>query len=192
MGTVATGYGALQRAATGASEHPAESAKANPSRVVACSRMVQKASAAAVALLLGLISPAVARATAQTQMVATINVTRKARGLPPVRIARPIHRIALQHSDSMATRHYFAHTSPSGVTLKDRILRSGFVQGYYWRGAETLAYGYRSAKATVRAWLGSSEHRAVLLSPTFQWVGIGRAFRHGTAYWTADWVRRWR
>jgi hypothetical protein len=71
--------------------------------------------------------------------------------------------------------------------------------GYSWTAGETLAWGWGTrsgAKATVKAWLNSPEHRAILLSPTYRWVGIGRNcgsyLGHPDAcVWTADFVTRW-
>jgi uncharacterized protein YkwD len=99
----------------------------------------------------------------------------------------------------MILRDYFAHTSPSGQTVRDRIIRSGFVTGYSWMGGETLAWGTGTLAGpvnTVKAWMGSPEHRAILLSPQFTRVGIARACGHflghtGACVWTADWVVRY-
>ena len=99
----------------------------------------------------------------------------------------------------MVRRNYFAHTSPTGSTVSYRIQRSGFVSSYSWRAGETLAWGtgaHASARATAEAWLKSSVHRAIMLSPTYRWVGIGRQcgrYRGYTdaCFWTADFVIRW-
>jgi uncharacterized protein YkwD len=99
----------------------------------------------------------------------------------------------------MILRDYFAHTSPSGRTVFDRIVNSGFVAGYSWSAGETLAWGVgpmATPTTVVRLWLASPEHRAILLSRTWRWVGISRACGRflghvGACVWTADWVRRW-
>ena len=77
-------------------------------------------------------------------------------GLGAVLPSSLLHAVALQHSDDMILRDYFAHTSPSGQTVKDRIMRSGFVTGYSWMGGETLAWGtgtLAGAVSTVKAWM---------------------------------------
>jgi uncharacterized protein YkwD len=74
------------------------------------------------------------------------------------------------------------------------------VDGHAWRAGETLAWGWGTqagAKATVRAWMHSAEHREILLSPTYRWIGISRTcgrFKHRSSacVWTADLVRRTR
>jgi uncharacterized protein YkwD len=128
-----------------------------------------------------------------------INAVRQKYGLGAVQPSSQLHAVALQHSDDMILRDYFSHTSPSGQTVKDRIMRSGFVNGYSWIGGETLAWGTGTLAgpvSTVKAWLGSPEHRAILLSPSWTRIGASRACGHflghvGACVWTADWVARW-
>jgi len=128
-----------------------------------------------------------------------INDIRTAYGVGIVRGSSALRGIALSHSWDMLRRDYFAHTSPTGSTLTYRIQRSGFVRGYSWQAGETLAWGtgtHTSAKATAGAWLKSPEHRAIMLSPAYRWVGIGRECGRFLGYthacvWTADFVIRW-
>ena len=128
-----------------------------------------------------------------------INHTRAVHGIGAVRGSSSLRRVALSHSADMLRRDYFAHTSPTGSTLTSRIQNSGFITGYAWTAGETLAWGWGTqagAKATVKAWLHSPEHRAILLSSTYRWVGIGRNcgrfLGHSNAcVWTADFVTRW-
>jgi uncharacterized protein YkwD len=167
-------------------------------------KFAQRGLVAAVVSVLGLGTLGAAAATAaatppRTALLVQINAVRVAYGLKAVQPANLLHRIALGHSDDMILRDYFSHTSPSGWTLKDRLMHSGFVRGYGWRGGETLAWGLgptATALATIHAWLHSPEHRAILLSPSWGQVGISRACGHflghvGACVWTADWVQRW-
>lgn len=137
--------------------------------------------------------------TPRAALLYRINQARAAHHLPPVRPTRRLQVASARHTDDMMTRGYFAHTSPSGSTLYRRIVRSGFVSGYSWLGGETLAWGTGSLatpRSTVRAWLASPEHRAIVLSSDFHWVGISRTCGEykghaGACVWTADWVKRW-
>ena len=132
-------------------------------------------------------------------LVKRINHVRARHGLDPVDASRALHRAAIRHSDDMVYRDYFSHTSPSGSTMVHRILRTGYVSGYSWVAGETLAWGWGSktgARATVRAWMHSPEHRAILLSPRYRVIGAARACGSflgysGACVWTADWVARW-
>jgi uncharacterized protein YkwD len=148
---------------------------------------------------LGAGAAAAAAKPPRTELLGQINAVRVAHGLRAVAPARLLHGVALGHSDDMILRDYFGHTSPSGWTLKDRLMHSGFVRGYIWMAGETLAWGLgptATPLATVQAWLHSPEHRAILLSPSWRQVGISRACGHflghvGACVWTADWVARW-
>jgi uncharacterized protein YkwD len=149
----------------------------------------------------GSVAPPAEAATvpARTVMLHRINVVRALYGLAPVRGSSTLHVAAIRHSDDMLSRDYFAHTSPSGSTIYDRIVATGYVNGYAWAGGETLAWGTGTlggVRATVRAWLHSPEHRAILLSPTYRAIGAARACgrfmgHSGACVWTVDWVRRW-
>jgi len=135
---------------------------------------------------------------ARTLLLDRINTVRVAHGLRRVYPSTQLRGAAKSHSLDMLRRNYFAHTSPTGSTLYDRIVGSGFVNGYTWLGGETLAWGtgtLAGARATVHAWMLSPEHRAILLSSTYRWVGISRECGNYQGHsdacvWTADWVKR--
>lgn len=153
--------------------------------------------AAVAAAVLIAASPASAT-TPRGQMVRQINRVRVAHGLRPVHQARGLRLAARAHTADMLRRGYFAHTSPTGSTLGRRIVASPFVTYGRWQAGETLAWGVGRvgrARAVVRAWMRSPEHRAVLLARGFRWVGIGTAVGrfqgHARArVWTADWAHR--
>jgi uncharacterized protein YkwD len=135
----------------------------------------------------------------RTALLYEINRVRHLHGVAPVYAAPKLQAAANRHSDDMMARNYFAHTSPTGSSVYSRIVGSGFVNGYSWLGGETLAWGTGSLATplgTVNAWLASPEHRSIMLSPTYRWVGISRDCGtyegHATAcVWTADWVKRY-
>jgi uncharacterized protein YkwD len=127
-----------------------------------------------------------------------VNRVRRAHGLRPVAPSPRLHWAARWHSSDMLAHDYFAHTSPTGSTLYDRIVHSGFRTDGYWQAGETLAWGTGTAATpafVVHAWMNSPEHRAIVLSPLFRFVGIGRARgrflgRRAAIIWTADWGHR--
>jgi uncharacterized protein YkwD len=98
----------------------------------------------------------------------------------------------------MLWRGYFGHTSPTGSTLTYRVMSSGFVTYGQWWAGETLAWGcggYGDPATVVKEWMHSPEHRAILLSPRYHFVGIGRSYgtflgQPGAAVWTVDWGHR--
>jgi uncharacterized protein YkwD len=143
------------------------------------------------------VAPAYA-STARHRLFVYINRARARHGLPPVGHGRSLHIAAQRHSSNMISLDYFAHTSPSGSTLYSRVLQAGFVHYGSWWAGETLAWGtgtYGSPRHTVRMWMHSAEHRAILLSANAKLVGIGRARGsflgyYGAVVWTADFAHR--
>lgn len=166
-------------------------------------RLPMLIAAALLALALAAIAPRpAAAATAppvRTALLYRINEIRVGHGLARVYPSLRLQHTAAHHSDDMMVRDYFAHTSPTGSSVYSRIVGSGFVSGYSWVAGETLAWGNGSLAtptATVHAWLESPEHRAIMLSAQYHWIGISRTCgnyqgRPSTCVWTADWVKRW-
>ena len=64
----------------------------------------------------------------------------------------------------------FRHTRPDGTRcftiFKENALR-------YKAAGENLAFGYSQAGDLVRAWMNSPSHRANILDPDFNFIGIG-------------------
>ena len=123
-----------------------------------------------------------------------INNQRVEHHLPRVSYSPGLRFAALRHSQDMLRRQYFAHTSPVGSTLYTRVINSGFYRVGSWTAGETLAWGtgsYGTPYGTLRMWMNSPEHRAILLSRSFECVGISRVLgrfqgHYGAAIWTAD------
>jgi uncharacterized protein YkwD len=144
-------------------------------------------------------SPALANGlTDRHHLLAAINQARANHGLAPLRASLGLHRAAQRHTNDMINRDYFGHTSPTGSTLYARILTSGFVYWGQWSAGEDLAWGtgtYGTPRATVKMWLASPEHRAILLSSSYRLIGLGRATgsflgHSGAVVWTADFAHR--
>jgi uncharacterized protein YkwD len=153
---------------------------------------------AAAGVLMVAAGPAQAATPRCVGLFRAINKVRTSHGLRRIAMSTGLRAAAAHHSRDMLWRGYFAHTSPTGSTLTQRVLRSGFVTYGPWWAGETLAWGYGSQgdpAAVVQAWLKSPEHRAIILSARYHLVGIGRV--HGTflghpgaSVWTVDWGHR--
>jgi uncharacterized protein YkwD len=125
-----------------------------------------------------------------------INGERVAHGLHPLRMNRHLSRAAHRHSSDMVRRHYYSHTTPSGVTFVDRIRQAGYLRAARsWTVGENLDWGTQdlsSPAMAVNAWMHSPPHRANLLGPSFREIGIGVVFgspvNHGgpAATYTTD------
>lgn len=85
------------------------------------------------------------------------------------------------HSQDMATRNYFSHTTPEGRTFMQRISASGFSGSGPF--AENIGAGYGSPAAVVNGWMNSAGHCQHLMGPGFRQAGVGYAYG-STSYWT--------
>ncbi len=99
-------------------------------------------------------------------LLSVMNESRAAHRLPPFKVDPRLELAARAHTRDMVERRYFDHGP-----FADRMVRYR-VQGRVM--AENIAWwpGYSIARAVVRMWLKSSEHRANLLRPGFRRVGI--------------------
>jgi len=141
---------------------------------------------------------ATVNSTYRWRLFLTINEVRREHGLRALHLSGGLRRIAQRHSNNMVALDYFAHTSPTGSTLYSRVVHSAFQTYGAWTAGECLAWGtetYGSPRYTVRMWLASPEHRVILLSRGYTWIGIGRATGRFLGYsdavvWTADFGHR--
>jgi hypothetical protein len=125
---------------------------------------------------------------ARAVIVCAINRARKAHGLQGLRPVRTLRVAAGRHAYDMARHHYFAHVNLGGSGVLTRLHRAGWTGSAY---GEALAWGCgrrASPRATVRAWLNSPVHRAILLSPLYRLAGIGIADRSPGGCRGGTWV----
>ena len=92
---------------------------------------------------------------------------------------RPTMEQMARTAEDMVRRDYFAHTSPGGRTLKERVRAAGYgKRGQGWRAGENIGWGTgtrATPNALVDAWLESDGHRRILLSDDYRELGIGVA-----------------
>lgn len=120
--------------------------------------------------------PLVAEAS-PAALLSAVNFQRLLAGARPLKADALLARAARGHSRDMVARHYFAHTSPAGSGLRDRVRRTGWMRWRpRWALAENLAWGsglLGTAAGIVDAWMHSPEHRENLLRPDLQRAGFG-------------------
>jgi uncharacterized protein YkwD len=77
----------------------------------------------------------------------------------------------------MVARRYFAHVTPEGRSLVDRVRAAGYLGGSEdWALGEDIGWGTGSASTPAsmfRAWMDSPPHRRVILDRTFRELGVG-------------------
>jgi uncharacterized protein YkwD len=108
------------------------------------------------------------------------NAQRQKAGCPPLTNNRTLRNVATAHSEDMAERNYFSHTSPEGEGPDDRAAAAGY-DAY---AGENIAQGYSSAEAVMKGWMKSSGHRDNILNCSFTVIGVGVADSPRGLYWT--------
>jgi uncharacterized protein YkwD len=109
------------------------------------------------------------------QIIAGINAARAQHGLGRLRLSLRLRSAADFHSYEMARLGYFSHDSADGSSPWKRLARFYSPAGYSrWQVGETLLLSSAGVDApgVVREWLGSPEHKAILLAPAFAEIGV--------------------
>ena len=156
------------------------------------------------AAVFGAATP-VARAGAGTNeraLYQLIDLVRAQHGLARLRVQPALGSAARAHSREMVRRHYFSHSSASGMSYATRILRAGYRRSgcMSWSVSEVIGWGKGargSPQAVLSGWLASPIHRAIILGSRWRDVGLGcvRGTYHGYSgvlMYTVDLGRRTR
>ena len=119
-----------------------------------------------------------------TDVLASVNSFRAQYGVPPLGLNPMINGAALDHSTDMAQRQVMTHSGWNGSNAGQRLTENG----YGWSAwGENVAAGQTTANAVMQAWMGSSGHRANILSPLFNEMGVAAVQgTNGVVYWTLD------
>jgi len=122
----------------------------------------------------------------ESEIVDLLNAERARLGLAPVTIDVRLVEAARGHSEDMATYDFFSHSGSDGSDFSARITAAG----YAWRAVgEIISAGYSTPADVVASWMGSTPHRATLLSAAYRHVGVGASYDVRTTfrlYYTAD------
>ena len=128
-----------------------------------------------------------------------VNEQRAARGLAGLRENARLTGASARYSQTMVARAFFAHESPDGATLVDRLTSAGYLDGGDgWVVGENIGWGQgplSTPRAMVDAWMNSAGHRRNILAADYGEIGLGLAL--GTpedaswgATYTTDFGRR--
>ncbi|MBR1443155.1 MAG: hypothetical protein IJ583_06435 [Firmicutes bacterium] len=118
-----------------------------------------------------------------------VNEERAKNGLSELKWSDELAGFAREHSKDMAERNYFGHTDPQGVTFVDRINEANIRYSYC---AENVAAGSTTAEGVMEQWLGSSGHRANILSSETEYIGVGLCYDADSDYgyyWTQCFIK---
>jgi uncharacterized protein YkwD len=98
----------------------------------------------------------------------------------------PLFTASASHSNDMATRNYFDHNSPEGVSPGQRVTAAGY---QYSITGENIAAGQVGIASAMSAWLGSPGHCNSIMSSRFVDVAVACvASSQATyrTYWTME------
>ncbi|MFR9674567.1 CAP domain-containing protein [Streptomyces sp. TR02-1] len=121
-------------------------------------------------------------ATAESRVLDLVNDERERAGCAPVKADGELATLAEDHSEDMAARDYFSHTTPDGRDPWDRAEQAGIDD----LGGENIAMGQQDAAAVMDSWMNSSGHRRNILNCDFTTLGVGAHFGQGGPWWTQD------
>lgn len=113
------------------------------------------------------------------------NVERLKAGLGILKIDSRLSASAANKLQDIFKQQYFEHISPSGVGVSDLAKQAGYE---YVVVGENLALGsFGSNQSLLSAWMASPGHRANILDPRYQDIGVavGRGLFQGSMQWVA-------
>ncbi len=134
------------------------------------------------------LSPSAAEST----LVALITADRAAVGLAPLRVDPRLSAIAHERSASMAAAGQLSHVQSDGRTMVDLIQAAGIA---WYSAGETIGWNNYplladSTSVVNQGWMGSPEHTAIILSTSYNYLGLGLGISAtGDRYWTAIFLR---
>ncbi len=126
--------------------------------------------------------------TIEQDLFNLVNIERQKLDLAPLRFSPLLSSLARKHSQNMALRGDISHLSTSGETFSERLVEEGF---YFIKIGENVAYSQTFISEFIhQGFMDSPGHRANVLDPDFDELGIGVIFKKDKGYYiTQDFVR---
>jgi Cysteine-rich secretory protein family len=126
-----------------------------------------------------------AGSVAEQYLFSAANAERAQQGLPPLRWDETLHHAAQRHAIEMAERESISHQYPGELDLEGRGREAG---ARFTVISENVAEAW-SAPVIHDAWMHSPDHRANLLDPRVNSVGISVMRRGEQLYAVEDFDR---
>jgi uncharacterized protein YkwD len=120
----------------------------------------------AVLALLIALSAVPAGASGSTPIVRKLNVARHKHGLPSLRFSPSLSRSSSRYARYLIRVDRFGHASRIRAASRFHLVGEALAWHPGWRAARSY---------TLRSWLHSPPHRALMLSRQFRYVGAGKA-----------------
>ncbi|MCC6711501.1 MAG: hypothetical protein IT416_04095 [Candidatus Pacebacteria bacterium] len=103
------------------------------------------------------------------QVILQTNEQRVSQGLSGLTLSEELSQAALAKGQDMFADQYWSHTAPDGTEPWYFIEKSGYK---YKVAGENLARDFMNTSDMVTAWMASPTHRANLMNPKFEEIGI--------------------
>lgn len=119
----------------------------------------------------------------ERQMLDLMNEERREAGVAPLQLETRLNASAETHSDWMLDADVFSHTGEGGSSAGDRMGAAGFEFDGSWGWGENVAWQSERGDPGIsddvadlhESLMNSPGHRANILNPDFDYVGIGVA-----------------
>ncbi|MDN3018362.1 CAP domain-containing protein [Paenibacillus sp. BSR1-1] len=119
----------------------------------------------------------------EQKVVDLTNQERAKNGLPALKVDVTLSKMAHEKSRDMSANGYFSHTSPTYGSPFDMMKKYGITYRY---AGENIAMGQRTPEEVVNAWMNSEGHRKNILSPNYNYIGVGYVSQGN--YWTQEFI----
>ncbi len=139
------------------------------------------------ATLLGSLFSFRAYADTASEILVLVNEERSSAGLSSLQLSRKLSAAAQAHAEDMALKGFMGHTGSDGSSPADRVTAAGY--DYVYVG-ENVGEGYTTPQTMMQGWMGSTGHKANILSKNYTQMGVGyKVAKDGTAYWAQTFGR---
>jgi uncharacterized protein YkwD len=104
-----------------------------------------------------------------------LNAERTSKGLAPLHVDARLTKASKLMAGLMVKQRFFAHDTPDGRDVVDRVRPTGYIRGS-WSLGENIAWGsggLDTPRAIVNGWMHSKGHRDNILRAKFRDIGIG-------------------
>ncbi|WP_328588134.1 CAP domain-containing protein [Gottfriedia acidiceleris] len=119
----------------------------------------------------------------ESKVVELTNAERTKAGLKPFTVNATLSKTARLKSQDMTDKNYFDHNSPTYGSPFDMMKQFGITYSY---AAENIAKGQKTPEEVVTAWMNSAGHRANILNPNLNQIGVGYDSRSNA--WTQQFI----
>jgi len=142
--------------------------------------------------MLLLVPAAVGQSSLELAVLQETNAVRQRYGLEPLAWDDRAAVAARGHALDMLERNYFAHDTPEGTTVAERMWRAGVTEV---KVGENIAFyeGYTPEEAIAKVvtdWMNSPHHRENILRPEFTHLGVGLAIAGDRVMVVQDFLSR--